>query len=228
MERGLNSAWLKIIALITMTIDHIGMILFPEQLIYRYIGRIAFPIFAYLIAESYQYTRDKKKFFLKMLCMAVITQLPYIMFEKSLYLNIFCTFVISILAMMLMDLIDKKTSEVSVKIAVIAVIYFIGNLIENSLTFKIMGITIDYGVLGALVPVLVYVGRGKIEKIIYFFLGLLAVALAGHTHVQIYSLISVVLMMLYNGKRGYNGVWFKQLFWVYYPLHLGILYLIKT
>ena len=229
MIQGLNSALLKLIALVTMTIDHIGMILFPEQQIYRYIGRIAFPIFAYLIAEGYTYTRDKRKYFLKMVVMAIITQIPYIVVQNNWYLNILCTFTISIIILALIDKISDKVSDnMLFKLAIIAMIYFIGNQIEESLTFKIIGIEIDYGTLGALLPVLAYIGRNKFEKIVLFTAGLLGVALAGHTHVQIYALISVIFLMLYNGEKGYSSRWFKELFWFYYPVHLGLLYLIKN
>lgn len=228
MKIGLNSAWLKIIALITMTIDHIGYIIFPEQQIYRYIGRLAFPIFAYLIAEGYTYTRDKKKYFFKMLTMAVLTQIPYVLVQNNWYLNIFWTFTISIVVMYLIDKISEKSDDIIIKLAVIASVYFIGTYIENSIAFKSIGLAIDYKVLGALIPALAYIGKKKSEKIILFSLGLLAVALSGHVHIQIYSMISVLLLMLYNGERGYNAKWFKELFWFYYPVHLGALYLINT
>ena len=56
---------LKILAAIFMTIDHIGVMLFPRMLILRIIGRLALPVFAFMIAEGCKYTRNKKKYFCK-------------------------------------------------------------------------------------------------------------------------------------------------------------------
>ena len=61
----LSSTVLKLIAAVTMFIDHAGLILFPQYRIFRIIGRLAFPIYAYCIAEGFRYTRNRKKYFLR-------------------------------------------------------------------------------------------------------------------------------------------------------------------
>ena len=65
---------LKIIAVITMIIDHAGAFLFPQAKILRIIGRISFPIFAFLICEGYEHTKDVKKYMLRLLLFAVISE----------------------------------------------------------------------------------------------------------------------------------------------------------
>ena len=72
---GLTGNQLKLIALITMTIDHVGMMLLPQLRILRAIGRIAFPIFAYMIAEGCRYTHSRKKYLLSMLGIAALYQI---------------------------------------------------------------------------------------------------------------------------------------------------------
>ena len=62
MPCKLSGNALKIIAAITMFIDHMGLMLFPKTLIFRYIGRLAFPIFAFMIAEGCRYTRNRLRY----------------------------------------------------------------------------------------------------------------------------------------------------------------------
>ena len=94
---------LKIIACITMLIDHIGFLLFPKVMLLRYIGRISLPLFAFLIAEGCLHTRSKLRYFLSIFSMAIFCQSVYVIEDlldgriSSLYLNILFTFAFSIL-----------------------------------------------------------------------------------------------------------------------------------
>lgn len=78
---------LKILAMVTMFIDHIGYMFFPGQMIYRTIGRLAFPIFAYQIAIGYSKTSNLKKYVQRLLIFAIIAQLPYSFFNPNLKFN---------------------------------------------------------------------------------------------------------------------------------------------
>ena len=93
---GLSGNQLKLIALVTMTIDHVGMLLFPRLRILRYIGRIAFPIFAYMIAEGCHYTRNRRKYLLSMIFVAALCQVVYFFAMGSLYMSVLVTFSLSI------------------------------------------------------------------------------------------------------------------------------------
>ena len=72
---GLTGNQLKIIAMITMTVDHVGMQLFPRLLWLRMIGRLAMPVYAYMIAEGCRHTRDRKKYLLRLLGMGALCQI---------------------------------------------------------------------------------------------------------------------------------------------------------
>lgn len=72
-----DTGFLKVIAFITMAIDHIGYIFFPEEIIWRIIGRISFPIFAYCVVLGYLHTKNLRKYFLRLLGFSFISQLPY-------------------------------------------------------------------------------------------------------------------------------------------------------
>ena len=84
----LSGSSLKIIAVISMLIDHIGYILLPEVAFLRYIGRLAFPIFAYMIAEGCRYTKNRAKYLGMIAGMAVIFQAVYFVAMQSLYQGI--------------------------------------------------------------------------------------------------------------------------------------------
>ena len=80
-----------------MLIDHIGMVFFDDIIIFRIIGRIAFPIFAYLVAEGYSKTHNKKKYFLRMLIFAILSTVPFLLVQDGLILNIMFTFTFAII-----------------------------------------------------------------------------------------------------------------------------------
>ena len=75
--RVLNGFHLKLIAVCTMFIDHMGDTLFPGVMWLRCIGRVAFPIFCFLIAEGCVHTHDRKKYALRLLVFAVLSEIPF-------------------------------------------------------------------------------------------------------------------------------------------------------
>lgn len=96
----INRDVLKIIALISMTIDHIGYLLFPKSILMRAIGRLAFPIFAYFIAEGFRYTKNKQNYFLRMFAFAILTQILF-NFVGLDFVNVLFTFSISIAVLLI-------------------------------------------------------------------------------------------------------------------------------
>ena len=98
--RIFNGNTLKIIAAITMFIDHFGLMMYPDNMVLRAIGRLAMPLFAFMIAESARYTRNKIKHFALMFGLGAICQIVYriAMGEESLSLfNILIAFSLSTL-----------------------------------------------------------------------------------------------------------------------------------
>ena len=84
----LNANAIKIIALITMTIDHVGLFLMHDYQPFRYIGRIAFPLFGYMLAEGCYYTRNKLKHFIQIFLLGQLCQIVYYVTEQSIYQGI--------------------------------------------------------------------------------------------------------------------------------------------
>ena len=83
-QKSRRNDLLKIVALLTMLIDHVGYLYFPEEMIFRTIGRIAFPIFAYQVAIGFQKTSNRSRYALRLFVFALISQVPYFWFNPTL------------------------------------------------------------------------------------------------------------------------------------------------
>ena len=97
-EKTMNGTLLKVIALVAMTLDHIGMILYPGVNEFRVVGRLAYPIFAYMIAEGFRYTRYRWRYFSIIWVIGLVCSVIDYIARGSLYQSIFITFAISILS----------------------------------------------------------------------------------------------------------------------------------
>ena len=74
---SLNSWQLKLLAVLTMLVDHTGALLFPQIAVFRIVGRLSFPIFCLLLAEGAAHTSGKARYFLRLLLFAVLSEIPY-------------------------------------------------------------------------------------------------------------------------------------------------------
>ena len=221
---------LKIIALVAMTIDHVGLILFPNILAFRIIGRIAFPIFAYFIAEGCKYTRNKLRYFLFMFGLGVVFDVVARIFAHTTDCNILITFSLAILLVYLLDWFKLSVSQKNAKLIVASVICFLASasaifVICHVLPAYIPGFSgVDYGFAGIAVVVLVSIFDKQYLKLICLLVGLivLAIFIGPLGPIQWFSLIAVLLLSWYNGQRGKLKL--KYLFYVYYPAHILVLY----
>ena len=216
---GLTGNLLKLIAMLTMTIDHIGAILLPQYRILRIIGRLAMPIYAFMIAEGCHHTHDRKAYFLRLLGLAILCQVVYAAVDRSLYQCILVTFSLSVGLICAIDNAREKKTPGSIlaAAALTAAVY----LLCEKLSLFGPGFHVDYGFWGVLLPVIVYFGG---RDIVAFGLGVLLLCLSiGHT--QWWAMLSVPLLALYNGQRGKHRL--GWLFYLYYPAHLVILYAIS-
>lgn len=220
---GLNGNTLKLIALISMTVDHIGLVLLPQYPVLRIVGRLAFPIFAYMIAEGCRYTRSMRRYFLLMAGVAVVCQIVDFAATGSLYQCIMVTFSLSILLTALLRRVLAKPSATGWLIVGIsvAVIFFLTEVLPLLLRGTDYGV--DYGFWGVLIPAGIYLAKNKTAKL-SFAAGMLLLISYQVGSLQLYSLLALPLLALYNGQRGRWKL--KYLFYIYYPAHLAALYLI--
>lgn len=220
---GLSGNQLKIIALIAMTLDHIGVVLLPRVTFLRIIGRIAFPIFAWMIAEGCQYTRNRRKYLLSMLGLATVCQAVYFFAMGSLYMCVLVTFSLSIGLIYLMeDARQRSGTAYLAPLAAFCGIFFLCRVLPDLIPYA--DYAIDYGLWGVLLPVMVYFEKEKNTKLRNFALGLILIALHSGT-IQWFSLLTLPLLAAYNGTRGKRKM--KYLFYIYYPAHLVVIHLLS-
>ena len=252
---------LKIIACISMTIDHTAHF-FQEQckippatyVEMRYIGRIAFPLFAYLIVESFRFTQNRKKHLMRIGILALVSELPFdvvflnddgvITFSHqnvcvTLFLAFLCLMVVERCKNTMSGFYDKhgmkKTGRV---VDVCFIITVVGTFAVIAEVCKA-----DYGFSGILFAALVYLSRDK--KYSYLFLAL-AFALFGVFRADIANVMVVVPFILIclfenhhrknknikKGEKHYlsdilSSKAVKRLLGIYYPIHLCILIVIR-
>ena len=219
----MNRRTLKIIARITMTIDHIGMILFPHIDMFRIIGRISFPIFAYFVAEGCRYTKNRLRYVSLMAMCEAVCLVGYYIGKGYLYFSIMMTFIFSVVIITVYDKFAEAATHGG-KAALVAGIGFMVFLyVMNTLT----GILdIMYGFWGCMLPLFVYMRRDKLSGLVFFTGGLILQSI-GSSSVQIYSLMAVPLLLFYDGKKMKTTKFEKYFYYVYYPLHIGFLYLLN-
>ena len=206
----MNSFALKLIACITMLIDHVGYIFFPKLWILRTIGRLAFPIFAWQISVGYTNSSNKVNYFKRLLLFALITQPIYMYALNPAQLNIFFTLILGLISIWVYDKADNK---------------YVGVFV-NSIIFLIAHqLNVSYGAYGVIIIFLFYIFR---NNIVLLFLGQLIVVLVyafdSTAFIQIFSLVALMPIILYNGQRGPK---LKYIFYAFYPIHLLGLYLLN-
>lgn len=217
---GLTGNQLKLIALITMTLDHVGMLLLPQVKILRAIGRIAFPIFAYMIAEGCRHTHSRKKYLLSMVSFAALCQVVYFFAMGSLSMSILVTFSLSIGIIYLTDYAHSGGRFGNALLAAAYFGLFFVCYLAHDVLFPKTDFGIEYGFLGVLLPVFAHLGERKQKNLQYFTAGLALMNLTWGG-IQWFSMAAIPFIALYNGRRGKHKM--KYLFYIYYPLHLVVL-----
>ena len=216
----MNSLILKIIALSTMIIDHYGAVFQPGEIIFRLIGRLAFPIYCFLLVEGFIHTRDVKKYALRLLAFALISELPFdYAFFNGIYWghqNIFFTLLIGLLAMYFLE--KFKDDRYAIKLA-----------IGLGTAFAATALSTDYGYIG-IVYILAFYYTSQLpifKRLLLVAAAMFLTNLIGSSGLQQYSLLGLIPIMLYNGKPGIKNKAVQIFFYAAYPLHLLLFAIIK-
>ncbi len=233
---GLSASTLKLLACVSMLIDHAGMLLFPHAHWMRFVGRIAFPLFAYFIAEGCHYTRNRFKRLVTVLSLGVICETVYVVADGRYYGNVLLTFSLSIVLIYLLQECQRSLFThdphavwwgAALLAATIGAVIFVR-------TFGV-----DYGVAGVMMPVLLALTDdrrgtmppavkrlcGKPTKWLLFTAALVWLIVTNpYIERQTWCLLALPLVLSYNGEVGKPRL--KYGFYLFYPLHLAILQLI--
>jgi hypothetical protein len=199
-----------------MLIDHIGAVLFPELVILRIIGRVAFPIFAFLIVEGFFHTKNIRKYLLRLLIFAFISEVFFDLATAGTYCNlshqnVFFTLFLGLLAITVYD----KLQYAHMAFAIILV------MLIHMLAFYL---ATDYSFFGVFLIFAFYISREhKIQQITSGGIALIMMSIS-YSSLQYFSLIALGLIWFYNGQKGRS---YQYIFYAFYPVHLFILYLIS-
>ena len=217
-ENGFTGNQLKLMAVISMTLDHIGAMLLPDVVLLRILGRLALPIFAYMIAEGCRHTRSRGRYLGRIAALAAVCQTVYFVSMGSVYMSILVTFSLSIMLICVIENFQRKRDLTSRMLAfgTLLGIFFVCVALPELWEGSDFGI--DYGLMGVLLPVLIYFGS---EKTKYLTAGLILLGFS-YGGVQWFALAAVPLLGMYNGQRGKGSI--GKWFYLYYPAHMAAIY----
>lgn len=211
---GLNSYQLKMIALTTMIIDHTGIVFFPDDMHLRIIGRIAFILYAFMLAEGAHYTRNIDKYIIRLFIWAIISEIP---FDLAIHSKIFDWSKQNIFFLLFLAVLSlkyyKRTGNIFYKIIIICITMAVAHILK-----------LDYSWYGIAVIYTFYILKNLNAK--YFATGILS--LLGSIKIfafQLFAPIGFIPILLYNGKIGKPT---GRIYYSYYALHLLVFGMIKA
>ena len=229
--KKLDSFTLKIIAIVTMLLDHIYTFLSPVgvnvPIWFGYLGKLAAPIFFYLIVEGFFHTRSRTKYLSRLAIFAVV--MLCINFVTEIHNNIFLSLSLSVLLLMVITQV-KENKNIGIKILGIIGVLLIGYLYMFT----------EASLYGLVMTLVFYFLREKkaIMAIVYTLFSLLPVfttigapnaldqlLLFDYQWMMVFAIIPI---LMYNGKLGIKNTFTKWMFYIFYPLHLIIIYVISN
>ena len=232
----LTAAVLHIIAMTLMLMDHLWATLLPAREWLTCAGRVAFPIFAFMAVEGYFHTRSFKKYILRMLLFAVLSEIPFdLMYGGTwfypVHQNVLWTFLLGLLGVWLMEQVRKKGKTWMYLLVCVLVVP--AGLVLGTLCM------VDYYGVGVLTVFVFYFLHGRKW---WCFLGQLAALyclnvelLGGLMYpVQLFgmefelcqqglALLALIPIWLYHGRQGYHSKPFQYLCYAFYPVHMLLL-----
>lgn len=237
--KGISSFALHILAMTLMLCDHMWATLFPAQEWLTCIGRMAFPIFAFMIVEGYFHTSNIRKYMLRLFIFAILSEVPFNLIYGSsvvypFHQNVLWTFLIALLSI---SLIEKTKASKKMwlfwltSILIVLVDFLLGTIAM-----------VDYFGAGVLTVLVFYFFRGKkwwcfvgqLVCMVFINIHILGgyyyvISIAGYELEIIqqgFALFSLIPIWLSNGRQGYHSKAFQYVCYAFYPVHLLILYLI--
>ena len=214
---GLSGSALKVIALISMMIDHVALYLMEHGTVLyetmRCIGRIAFPVFAFLIAEGFIHTRSRYRYFFTLLGFVVISEIPwYLLNGADGTHNVKFTLALGVATLMVLENLLQRSMV-------------LGVLFTVSMAGLASWLGVDYEWRGVLIIVIFYLFNGYGHSFPYSR-GMQCFCI--FTLMMHYGVIGAVMacivLSLYNGTRGFvQGSIAKYGFYAFYPVHLIVL-----
>ncbi|MUL38147.1 TraX family protein [Gloeocapsopsis sp. AAB1 = 1H9] len=200
----LNNYQIKLLAAIFMAIDHVGIVFFPNILIFRVIGRLSFPLFAWLLAQGERYTRSFPRYLKRLVLLGLLSQPLYFLALSGTKLNILFTLSLGLITLRLSRSRDYKY-----------LIWVLGIVSAELLH-------VEYGAYGVAAMCLLSIFTPSINWWLAWIGLHLVDAIAVSNIFQLPAIVTPVFIHLANQQRGSSARWFYS----FYPLHLLVLFLV--
>lgn len=193
-----------LVAYFFMTIDHVGKYLFDNNVDMRLLGRLSLPAFVFMFARGWAITKDRKKYFYRLLCLALLSQIPYMVLTESFELNIIFTFVISMVTLYLIDE-GKRISAFC-----FLILLFL--------------IPVEYGIYGVLCCLIFVKVSDLYQKYLYLIFVHISFVMITGAYIQLMALIIFPMIELMNDIEMLRDIRLPRAFkYSYYPVHLMVL-----
>jgi hypothetical protein len=234
-----SSCSLHLLAMAFMLSDHLWATLFPYLDILTCIGRVAFPIFAFMIVEGYFYTHDLKKYICRLFLFALLSEIPFDLVAGGtifypFHQNVLWTYLIGLLLISWIERV-KKLGKPWLNLLIMVGALILGYIL-GTITI------VDFYGAGVLTILVFYLFRGRklwhfaaqAACLCYINMHLLSgfcypISILGHAWdfpQQGLAVLALIPIWLYNGRQGYHEKWFRVVCYAFYPVHLLILYVL--
>lgn len=221
-KKGLSQETLKVIACMTMLLDHVGA-MFVRGYTLRIIGRIAFPIFCFLMAEGAYYTKNPRKYALRLLIGALLSEIPFdLAFQRGLTWRSQSVMVTLLLGFLAVEAIQNTQNNL-LKLLAVSAGFALGQLLQT-----------DYGGYGVLLIVLFSQTRRKwwlqtvLVAMFAWMMDSVPVQVLGmRIPIEMFALLAMLPIGCYSGRKRSDSKVLQWAFYLFYPVHLTVLVVIR-
>ncbi len=216
--RRLTGLELKLIAMLTMVVDHIGAVFLPQYGFLRIIGRLSFPIICFLTVEGFKHTKDVYKYVARLLVFALVSEVFY---DFAFYGRINWAknnSIFTLVAGAMTLYVFEKVNFITAGVFAIIISYMM-----NLLGF-------NYALYGTFLIYMIYLADkycAKVREYTYVAWSIIVLYMIFYQNsIQAFGAFSVVFMLLYSGEKGYKSNAVRNIFYFFYPLHLLLIFII--
>lgn len=211
MTKCISGSWLKVIAMLSMFIDHIAYYYGCDNPylyeLMRTVGRIAFPTFAFLLAEGFVHTRNRQKYLISLFAFALLSEIPWMLLNHDGSHNVIFTLLAGILGLHVIE--NIKSHWIT---AICVTLIGLATIFSDT----------DYSWRGFGLVLIFYMFRGRPELQTLFGIPLM------YEYGIMGVLVAFSVIWLYNGERGFiQGKAWKYAFYAFYPVHLMMIYFLR-
>lgn len=206
---------MQILAMLSMTSDHFGRMFLPQDPLWQFIGRLAFPIYTYLLVLGYQRTRDISRYFVRLLLIGVLAQVPYMLAIRPNHVNVLGTLILGLFVLYALD----RLKSLPLKILLVSVV-----------TVMLEVFPFDYGFYGILLLLIYRYASGHVMVMLHFALNIVAVFVNGPAWILQMGSLGTTLLIVYAPVlvRWVDNIRIPKWMWrSFYPAHFVILLLIQ-